>query len=253
MQLAIKTIIIDNEIQSRISLETLIHEINSEFVILGSAADVTDGLELIRKTKPDLVLLDIQLESSTGFELLQQCHDITFDVVFITAYDHYALKAFRFSALDYLLKPVIPLELNDALQKVKSHYLLKNNQVQERIEFLTKRLKIPGLLIDSITIAIPDGFTVVPLKDIFYCLASGNYTHFHLQGGKKIISAYTLKHYDEILTDYGFFRAHKSSLINLSHVKEYRKGEGGIIIMSNDDEIELSRNHKDEFLKFFRR
>ncbi len=253
MQFAIKTIIIDDEIQSRIILETLIQEINSEFIILGSATGVTDGLELIRKTKPDLVLLDIQLQSGTGFELLQQCNEILFDVIFITAYDHYALKAFRFSAVDYLLKPVTPVELNDALHKIKSRYLLKNNQTRERIEFLSKRLEIPGLLIDSITIAIPDGFTVVPLKEIVYCHASGNYTHFHLLGDKKIISAYTLKHYDEILTEHGFFRAHKSSLINLTHVKEYRKGEGGVIILSNDDEIELSRNHKDAFLKLFGR
>ena len=253
MQQGIRTIIIDDEFQSRNILSNLIQEFDADFDIYGSASGIKDGLELISKCKPDLLLLDIKLQGCTGFDLLQQCKDITFDVIFISAYDHYALKAFRLSAIDYLLKPVIPDELHDALQKARTRFMQKNNNSQMRIELLNKRLAQPDLLNQSITIPIPDGFTVVAFEEIIYCQANGNYTHFYLQGGKKIISAYTLKHYDEMLSDLGFFRAHKSSLLNLKHVKEYHKGEGGVVIMSNNDHIELSRNHKDAFLTIFRR
>jgi len=242
-----KALIIDDEYHSRSFLQKILGQYFPEIDIAGQAADVQEGLDGIRKHNPDIVFLDIQMKEETGFDLLNRLPKIEFALIFTTAYDQYAMKAFRFNAIDYLLKPIIPSELIEAVNKVKQrlHYTASKEQVSQ----LYQDIKNPNKIHDKIAVPTGEGFIIIPVKEIVYCHANSNYTEFYLTDKKCILSSYTLKQYDEILTTQSFFRAHRSYLINLDHVKAYRRGEGGEIVMSNGREVELSRAHKDEFLR----
>lgn len=241
-----KAFIIDDEYHSRSFLQRMLEQYFPEVSIVGHAADVQAGLHGIKQYKPDIVFLDIQMKGETGFDLLNRLPKIEFALIFTTAYDQYAMKAFRFNAIDYLLKPIIPHELIEAVNKVKQS--VAHAASKEQVSQLYSDIKTPGKVYDKIAIPTGDGFIIIPINEIVYCHANSNYTEFHLIDKKTILSSYTLKQYDEILTAQSFFRTHRSYLINLAHVKAYRKGEGGEIVMSNGHEVELSRAHKDEFL-----
>lgn len=214
----------------------------------GHASNVKEGLDGIREYDPDIVFLDIQMKGETGFDLLNKLDKIDFSLIFTTAYEQFAIKAFRFNAIDYLLKPIITDELVEAVNKVKKRIDLQKTASKEQIEQLYQDIKSPEKIHDKIAVPTVEGFIVIPLNEIVYCHASSNYTEFYLTDQKCILSSYTLKQYDEILTLQSFFRAHRSYLINLAHVKIYRKGKGGEVVMSNGHEIEISETHKDEFL-----
>lgn len=249
----LNTILVDDEAQGRVFLEAIIRDQLPDVRLIGTASSVEEGLVLVREKRPDLVLLDIHLRNETGFDLLEQCGEINFHVIFITAHDKYAVRAFRFSAIDYLLKPVIPAELVAAIGRVRDRLQWPGQQNRERIDHLRNKLRTPSAMEEQLTIPVHDGFIIVEVKKVLYCQASNNYTRFIMEDGKQILSSYTLKHYDETLSGQGFFRAHKSFLVNLAHVREYRRGEGGVIMMSNNDQVELARAHKDAFLKIFYR
>ena len=240
--------IIDDELHSRSFLQKMLEQYFPEINIAGHASTVEEGLHGIKEYKPDIVFLDIQMKSETGFDLLNKLTKIDFALIFTTAYDQYAIKAFRFNAIDYLLKPIIPDELIDAVNKVKQRTVPIQSASKGQVAQLYQDIKNPQKIHDKIAIPTGEGFIVIPLNEIVYCHANGNYTEFYLIDKKRILSSYTLKQYDEILTEQSFFRAHRSYLINLAHVKMYRKADGGNIVMSNGHEIELSRTHKDEFL-----
>ncbi|HSV09993.1 MAG TPA: LytTR family DNA-binding domain-containing protein [Hanamia sp.] len=239
--------IIDDELQSRNFLHKMLQQYFPEIIIAGHASNVEEGLEGIKEYEPDIVFLDIQMKGETGFDLLNKLDKIDFSLIFTTAYGQYAIKAFRFNAIDYLLKPIITDELVQAVNKVKERNPVQSAS-KEQVEQLYQDIKNPHKIHDNIAVPTNEGFIVIPLNEIVYCHASSNYTQFYLTDKKCILSSYTLKQYDEILTQQSFFRAHRSYLINLAHVKMYRRGEGGEIVMSNGHEIELSRTHKDEFL-----
>ena len=245
---AITTFIIDDEFQSRNFLHKMLQQYFPESEVAGEASSVKDGLKGIIECKPDIVFLDIQLQDGTGFDLLSQLPKIDFALIFITAYNQYAIKAFRFNAIDYLLKPIVIEELIEAVNKAKQKISLGQSASREQVDQLYDDIRNPQRIRDKIAIPSAEGFIVIPLCEIVYCHASSNYTEFFLTDKRCILSSYTLKQYDEMLTAQSFFRAHRSFLINMSHVKFYKKGEGGEIVMSNGDEIELSRNNKDEFL-----
>jgi len=245
---SIKALIIDDELPSRNFLHKMLQQYFPQIIVAGEASNVEEGLLGIKEYKPDIVFLDIQMKGETGFDLLNKLPKIDFSIIFTTAYDQYAIKAFRFNAIDYLLKPIITDELIEAVNKVKQRISLPKNASKEQIEQLYQDIKSPDKIPDKIAVASSEGFIVIPLNEIVYCHASSNYTEFYLTDKKCILSSYTLKQYDEILSSQSFFRAHRSYLINLAHVKMYRKGEGGEIVMSNGHELELSRTHKDEFL-----
>ncbi len=177
---------------------------------------------------------------------------IYFQVIFVTAHDKYALKAFRFHAVDYLLKPLVAHELKEAVNKAI------NSRTDARINFgdtvntLYRQLYKNEGLSENLTVTTIDGFKVIPLSNIIYCQANSNYTNIYLTGKEKMISSQTLGYFDELLENRKFFRAHRSYLINLLHVSSYKKGEGGFIIMSNGDEVELSRNNKTFFMEMFK-
>lgn len=211
--------------------------------VIGSAASVSEGVEFLNDSDPDLVLMDVELKDGQAFEILSSLHAISFDVIFITSHEHYALKAIKFSAIDYLLKPFAMEELSSALDRAKivqrrtatpASILLENlNQTQ-------KKLRIGLHTMESIDF--------VELDDIIRCQADGNYTVFYLIDGRRTLVSSPIKKYEELLEESGFMRTHRSHLINLQHVKRYVKTDGGMAVMSDDSEIGVSRNIKKEFL-----
>jgi two-component system LytT family response regulator len=248
----IKALIIDDEPQSRSVLADMLHAYFPTIVSSHQADSVSTGLEQIKELQPDMVLLDIQMKGETGFDLLRTLGTIEFAVVFTTAFDQYAIRAFRFNAIDYLLKPIIREELIEAVNKVLERRSSLYRATMAQLEELSRNMKNPLKMQEKIAVPTEDGFILIPIAEILYCRASGNYTQFCLAGGKEFLSSYTLKQYDQLLSPQHFFRAHRSFLVNLAHIKKFRKGDGGSIVMSNDDEIELSQAHKSEFIRFIK-
>jgi two-component system LytT family response regulator len=245
-------LIVDDELHNRIVLEKMLRQHTPVIKAIYQADTVKQAILLVNEYQPQIIFLDIQMQGETGFDLLQQISDFNFEVIFVTAYDNYAIKAFRFNAVDYLLKPVVVNELKEAIEKAIKKLGSHPDVNRDNINRLYQQMYNNKGLTDSITIATPEGFFVIQIRDIVYCQASNNYTIIHLADKKKIISSQTLGYYEELLTDSNFFRTHRSYLINLSHVSSYKRGEGGYIIMTNGDEVELARNHKTNFMHLFK-
>jgi two-component system LytT family response regulator len=245
-------LIVDDEIHNRIVLEKMLQQHTPAINAIYQADTVKQAIQLIGEYQPQIVFLDIQMKGETGFDLLQQIGDYSFEVIFVTAHDNYAIKAFRFNAVDYLLKPVVVNELKEAIEKAIKKLASRSGNYRDNINRVYQQMYNNKGLTDSITIATSEGFLVLQIRDIVYCQASNNYTIIHLKDKKKIISSQTLGYYEELLADRTFFRTHRSYLINLPHVISYIKGEGGYIIMANGDEVELTRNHKTDFMNLFK-
>ncbi len=245
-------LIVDDEIHNRIVLEQMLQKHTPIINSIYQADTVDQAIQLINEYHPLIVLLDIQMNGETGFDLLQQMDNFNFEVIFITAHDNYAIKAFRFNAVDYLLKPVVVNELKEAIEKAVKKLSNHSANYRDNINRLSQQMHNNKGLTDSITIATTEGFLVLPIRDIVYCQASNNYTIIYLADDKKITSSQTLGFYEELLSDSNFFRTHRSYLINIGHVSSYKKGEGGYITMTNGEEIELARNHKADFLHLFK-
>lgn len=243
----IKTIIIDDERNARVTLRSLLHTFDKKVKIIGEANDLESGLILITETKPDLIFLDIKLKKATGFDLLTQFPNLKAEVIFVTAYDNYAIKAFEMAAFGYLLKPVQYSELAKIIDRYESRKRKDfiNNHTQVLIENFDEN-RIKKLVVQNV-----NGFKVLPLENILYLQGEINYTRIFLANGEKILTTKTLKEYDRLLSEFGFFRIHQSHLINLSFIVEYIKGDGGEIIMTNNDELKLSRRRKQKFLTRF--
>jgi two-component system, LytTR family, response regulator len=249
---SLKVFIVDDEYQSRNLLSKLLMEHFPNVIVTGQASNVQEGIAGITAFNPSLVFLDIEMNGETGFDLLRKIEKRNFQIIFVTAHNDYALKAFRFNAIDYLLKPIVLDELKEAIAKAENQLSGQRNTSDAQVENLVQVIRDPRKINDKIAVPTSDGFVLVSLKEIVYCRANGNYTEFHLAGKKQLLSSYTLKQYHELLEGQSFFRAHRSFLINLSYVKMYRRGEGGTIVMTDDSEIELSRQNKDAFLQLFK-
>jgi len=252
VQTPLNVFVVDDEFQSRNLLCKLLLDNFQDIHIVGQAANVNEAIEGINKLKPNLLFLDIELHGQTAFDLLQRLENINFQIIFITAHDEYALKAFRFNAIDYLLKPIILSELEEAVDKAMRHLPDQKFTSREQLANLDSAIQHPKAIPDKIAVPTSDGFVLLPLQNIIFCRASGNYTEFHLLDNKMILSSYTLKQYHDLLTDHYFFRAHRSYLINLSYVKMYRRGEGGTAVMQDGSEVEISRQNKAAFLQYFK-
>lgn len=248
----IRALLVVDEYQARSLLGSLIEENFPEVEIVGQATDVQSAFDLIQSSKPDLVFLDIQMRNETGFDLLLRFPAIHFDVIFTTAHHEYALKAFRFNAIDYLLKPIILTELNEAIEKVKRKEQSEQHVSIEQLIRLQQSISNPPKTPDKITVPTSNGFILLQITDILYCEAKNNYTQFHLSNNQTITSSYTLKQYHEILSNCDFFRANRSFLINLNHIKMYKRNDGGLIVMDNGTEVELSHQQKESFLQHFK-
>lgn len=242
----IKAIIIDDEIHCRKALTILLKDYCPDVQVAEQCSNGESGLTAIQRLKPDLVFLDIEMPNMNGFEMLERLPEINFKIIFTTGYDQYAIKAFRFSALDYLLKPVDREELQKAVQKVV-HSL--QSQLPQQMEILLQKLHQPVSPIQKIALPTMEGLQMIAVDSIISCTSDSNYTIFLLKNKQKIIASRTLKEIEEMLDEYLFFRVHHSYLVNLNEVNKYIKGEGGYLIMSDDSSVDVSRRRKEMLLK----
>ncbi len=241
----INAIIVDDELKSRESLKILLEEFCDNVTVKALCQDVAEAVQAIQQYKPDVVFLDIQLQRETGFDLLTQLGDFDFEVIFTTAYAEYAIKAFKFAAIDYLLKPIDIEELKRALSKVERRM---NDSISLRLQQLMQNLKNTSSENYKLALPTTDGLVFVKMQDILYCEASSNYTEITVMDGKKYIVSRTLKEYEDMLGEHNFYRIHNSYLINLNAIKKYVRGEGGYVIMANDKSLDVSKRKKEGFL-----
>lgn len=242
----LKCIIVDDEAKSRESLNILLTDFCENAAVLALCQNVDEGIQAISVYQPDLVFLDIQMQRETGFDLLTRVPKIDFEVIFTTAHSEFAIKAFQFSAVDYLLKPIDIGELQRAINKVEKK---ANLSISLRLEQLVQNLRSPQNQITKIALPSTDGLIFVKIAEIIYCEASSNYTKLFLNNGREYIVSRTLREYDELLSDYNFYRVHNSFLINLNEIKKYVRGDGGYVIMSNEATVDVSKRKKEGFLK----
>ena len=242
----IKAIIIDDEVHCIDTLSILLADYCPEVEIMEKCMSAKKGLEAIEKLKPELVFLDIEMPVMNGFELLEQIKEIHFSIIFTTSYDQYAIKAFQFSALDYLLKPIGHKELIKAVNKVQ---LQKLSPSAEQLSMLMGKIKNEAKFFTKVAVPTAEGYELIPSEEIIYCEATDNYTYFFLKNKEKIIACRTLKDIETRLNDFEFFiRVHHSYIVNLNEVKKYVRGDGGYVIMNNDVSLDVSKRKKEAFL-----
>jgi two-component system LytT family response regulator len=241
----LRAIVIDDEKLSREVLCNYLGEYCSDVEVIGTASSIKSAYKAIRKTAPDFIFLDIEMADGKGFDLLSMFDRIDFKIVFVTAYSEYAVKAFRFSAVDYLLKPVKIDELKDAVEKVRA----VNQHVTDtgNIEALLNNIKGANGTMSTLVIPHLKGFEVLKIPEIIMCQAEGYCTNFYLTENRKISSSRNLKHFSELLEYYNFIRVHHSFLINMNHVCSFsRQGE---IIMTEKNKASLADSYKNDFVK----
>jgi two-component system LytT family response regulator len=245
----INAILIDDEAHCLDSLSILLNKFCPEVQILQRCLSAKQGLDAVMKHKAALVFLDVEMPSMNGFEFLEQFTEIPFSVIFTTAYDKYAIKAIRFSALDYLLKPIDPNELVAAVQKVEASNHLPTS---EQFRMLIDKIQNKENGLTKIAVPIAEGFELVKADDIITCEADNNYTYLHLKNKRKITACRTLKEVEEQLESFSsFIRVHHSYIVNLNEVTKYVRGDGGYLRMSDDSMVDVSRSRKTALLKFF--
>ena len=242
----INAILIDDEITGLESLQLAIEKYCPDVVIKGSYNTPQQGLAGIREHHPDLVFLDVQMPQMSGFDVLQQAAPITFDVIFVSAHDQYAIKAIKFSALDYLLKPIDVDELIHAVKKVKDRVNNKTNSFQ--YQSVINNVQLRTGKIEKLAVPSAEGIDFFNTQDIVYCKAEGSYTAIMLKNKLQVLVCKNLKDFESILIDSGFCRVHHSYLVNLSHVQKYIKGDGGYVILTENHHVDISRRKKEEFL-----
>lgn len=242
----IKAIIVDDELDCCETIAALLHGYCPGVEVVGIYHNGAEALSPILHLLPDLVFLDVEMPRMNGFEMLEQLPQVNFDIIFTTSYDQYALKAIRFSAIDYLLKPVDREELQKAVQKVIQR---SQRTIAKQVEILMQKLHHPSKTIGKIALPTMDGLQMIPIDSIISCQADSNYCILLLKNRKKIIVSSTLKDIEEILEEHSFARVHRAHVVNLNEVEKYVKGEGGYLIMSDGSTIDVSRNKKEQLLK----
>ena len=239
----IRTVIIDDEAHSRNTLRTFIDKYSSGLEIIGEADSVKTGISLIEENNPELIFLDVQMQDGTGFDLLGALKNRNFRLIFVTSFDQYAIRAFRFSALDYILKPVDPENLIQAIEKVKE---IKSSQKESpKIDLLMSNVNC----LEKIALPSSDGVRFIKINDIVRCESDNNYTLFFLANKEKLLISRTLKDFETMLSDLNFYRVHKSHLVNLTYVSKYIQGEGGYVILEDGTHVDVSRRKKEGLMK----
>ena len=242
----INAVIVDDEHYAAQALVTLLKKNCPDVTITAVCNNAKEAVKVIRELQPQLVFLDIEMPYLNGFELLEILAPVSFECIFTTSYDQYAIRAIRFSALDYLLKPVDPEDLKAAVNRVTGK---KSPSLQQQMELLLSKFQQPRPVENRIALPTLEGLQIIPVDAILYCSSSSNYTIFNLADGQKLIISRTLKEIEEMLEEYRFLRVHHSYLVNLNEVRKYNRGEGGSLQMSDGASIDVSRSRKEVLLK----
>ena len=244
-----KVLLLDDEINARKTIKAYLERYSGTDFEIKEAQSILDARQILEKFKPDIALLDINLSEGTGFDLLSHIgiDNISFKVIFVTASDSYAVKAFKFNAIDYILKPVDPFEFDQTIQKTLKD--LDQKPVGLQLQNLENNLTDRSITINKIILRDQQQIQLVYTQDIVYCRSENNYTSFHMVDGSEIVISKTLKEYEDLLAKKHFFRTHRSHLINLDHFKKYDKREGGFIQMQDGTTIPLARTKKEIFMK----
>lgn len=240
-----KALIIDDENRTRDLIAKMINSFGFDIEAIPAGENVQSGIKAIEEFKPDIVFLDIQMPDGTGFDVLKSVENKNFEVIFITAHEEFAIKAIKFSALDYLLKPIDPIELKAAVEKA----LKALDQKKEESQFEALQYNIQPNQKRRLVLKTQESVFVVELDEIIRCEADRNYTSFFLTGGKKILVSKTLKDYETLLSPHNFLRVQQSHLINLDFVDRYDKGNGGSVVMKDGSEVPLSPAKREIFFK----
>ncbi len=242
-----KAIIIDDEKHASESLRLLIEEYTPQVEVIAEANDPFQGLGLLTAHRPQLLFLDVEMPHLNGFDLLAKAKDLRFETIFTTAYDEFAVKAFKHNAIDYLLKPIEEDELKQAVAKAQER--LTSSDLQFKFHALLNQLGKTDQSEGKISLPTMEGLEFVKLSEIIRCQSDSNYTEVILGEGKKIVVSKTLKEVEELLPAQIFVRVHHSHVVNLNHIKRYQRGSGGVLIMDNEDHVNVSRSKKNDFLK----
>jgi len=245
----LSTVIIDDESHIRETLNSLLADFCPQVKVVGEGDSVASGIKIIRSKTPDLVLLDIQMNDGTGFDLLNHFDNIGFKIIFVTAHEKHALEAFHFSAVDYLLKPVNPEKLADAVDRV--HQMVQST-FNTQLSALQENLDPGNTTNRKVVLKTLDNIYLVNSRDIIQCRSDGNYTIIETVEGEKIMVSRILKEFDEMLSGHGFFRIHRSHLVSLQHIKRYVKQDGGYVVVTTNDKIPVSSRSKERLLRLFK-
>ncbi len=245
----LKALIIDDEGNAREMLEWLINTWCKEVEVAGMCASAEEGIKAIHNVQPDIVFLDIEMPHMNGFEMLEKLTgEHTFELVFTTAYDQYAIRAFRYSAFNYLLKPVDPEDLKLTVERILHK---KHQTTREQLDLLMEQVKSLRPTVQRIALSAADGLRFVKTEDILYCQAESNYTQVKLVNGDRVLVSKTLKEFDETLSGGDFFRVHNSFVINLNQIKKFIRGEGGYVLMNDGQQITIARSKREDFFARF--
>jgi len=252
-----KALIIDDEKHCVESLQTLLEKYCSEVEVAGTCHDGFCGLKSIREEAPDLVFLDIAMPKMNGFDMLDQLDEISFEIIFTTAYDNFAIRAFKVSAVDYLLKPVDRRELVEAVALVRERIFLKTHagkalDTKQQMHMLLQNLQSSQPAFPNIAIPTLEGLEIIQADQILYILGEGNYAQVHIKGRRSILVSKTIKFFEERVEGHPFFRIHNSTLANLNEISSYIRGGGGQVKMSDGNTLNVSRHRKEELLRILK-
>ena len=243
----IRTVLVDDEIDSIRVLEKLLETFCPKVSIVGKANGVETALRVIQASLPDLVILDIEMTQGNAFDLLNQLQPSAFQVIFVTAFDNYAVRAFKYSAVDYLLKPVDIDDLRDALDRVTEK--TQKAGVMEKMKVLLDNMGTMNLSQQKLAVPTITGLMFVPVRNIIRFEAKGNYSVIFLNNGSQVTATRNIKDYEDLLPESIFFRVHNSHIINLQNIQKYHKGRGGYVVMDDGSSIEVAVRRKEEFLR----
>ena len=246
----LRILVIEDEPRTARTLVQLLAECDPTIVVESCLESIEASVTWLKEhTVPDLIFMDIQLSDGLCFAIFNRC-EVACPVIFTTAYDEYALQAFTVNSIDYLLKPVDPEDLAEAVKKAEK---LVIHELNQQLGTLADNMQTPDKAKKKIILKTFDNIHLVKLQDILYCECQDNYTNFYLLNGKKILVSNTLKEYDEMLSEFGFFRIHKSYLINLIHIDRFEKAEGGVIVLENEIKLPVASRKKEQLLEMIQR
>ena len=242
----IKALIIDDELSARESLIKVLNLYCENITVVAVGSSVEDAIDLIYRFSPDIVFLDIEMPNGNGFTLFEKIKQPSFETIFTTAYEEFAIKAFRISALDYLTKPIDFRQLQEAIGKYRQKQ--KIGIREQRFELLIENMTNRPSEFNKIVLPDYEGYSMINISDIIYCQADGSYTHIYLLNGKKLTTSKLLKSIEELLPNETFFRIHKSYLVNLNLIKRYIKIDGNQVVLENNIKLDVSDRNRKEFL-----